>query len=98
MTAPIRSATVPLGDAAEAPVGTIAPPPSGFGAILAAALDGASSAIAGADARAAAVAAGAGSIADASIARAKADAALEIASVTASRVSGALNALLQTQV
>jgi|SRR5579864_6998163 len=98
MTAPIAPASLTLDDAVEQPVGTIVPSSSGFGDVLIAALDSASSAIAGADARAAAVAAGSGSIADASIARAKADTALEIASVTASRVSAALNALLQTQV
>ena len=96
MNASIVSGGVQPGDAG-APAVTVGSSTT-FGDVLTAALESASSAIAGADARAAAVAAGAGSIADASIARAKADAALEIVSVTASRVSGALNALLQTQV
>jgi flagellar hook-basal body complex protein FliE len=69
-----------------------------FADALAAALDGASQAVEGADARAGALAAGTGSIVDASIARAKADVVLEIAAVAASRISGAVNALLQTQV
>ena len=97
MNTSIVSGRVLSGDAGGAPAGTIVSS-TPFGDLLSAALENASSAIAGADARAAAVAAGAGSVADASIARAKADAALEIVSVTASRVSGAVNALLQTQV
>ena len=77
----------------EAPAGG-----SSFGEALAAALGGAGSSIRQADDAAALVAAGGDDIVGASIARAKADVALEIASVTASRVSGAINSLLQTQV
>jgi flagellar hook-basal body complex protein FliE len=65
---------------------------------LAAAVDATATAIARADGNAAAVARGTGSIADASVARAKADVALEVVAVAASRVSGAINALLQIQV
>lgn len=74
------------------------PTGSSFGDLLAAALDGTSIALERADARAGAVAAGSGNVVDASIARAKADVALEIAAVAASRISGAVNSLLQTQV
>ena len=69
-----------------------------FGAVLAAAIDGTAAALDRADARAGAMAVGSGGIMEASVARAKADVALEIASVAASRVSGALNGLMQTQV
>lgn len=69
-----------------------------FARTLAAALDGASDAIARADGKAGAVAAGSHDVAGAAIARAKADVALEIVSVAAARISGALNALSQTQV
>lgn len=51
-----------------------------------------------ADALASAVAAGKAEIADAAIARAKADVMLEVAAIAASRVSGAISTLLQTQV
>jgi flagellar hook-basal body complex protein FliE len=71
---------------------------SSFVEALAAALGGADSTIRQADDAAALVAAGGDDIVGASIARAKADVELEIASVTASRVSGAINSLLQTQV
>jgi len=74
------------------------PAAASFGDALALALDGAASALESADGRAGAVAMGTGDVVDASIARAKADVALEIVSVTASRVSGAVNTLLQTQV
>lgn len=70
---------------------------STFGKMLERALEGATTAVANADSRAASVAAGSGDVAGASLARAKADVLLEIVSVTASRVSAALNALLQTQ-
>ena len=69
-----------------------------FGAALADALRCADDAVRAADDRAAALAAGSGSIVDASIARAKADVALDVVSVAASRVSGAVESLLQTQV
>lgn len=72
--------------------------PASFGDALAAALGDAGDAVARADGAAALVAAGAGDVVGASIARAKADVVLEIASVTASRVSGAVETLLQTQV
>jgi len=69
-----------------------------FGAALASAIDGAAMALERADGSAGAMAVGTGSVVDASIARAKADVALEVVSVAAARVSGALNSLLQTQV
>jgi len=69
-----------------------------FGDALAAAIDDAATALERADGKAGAMAMGGGSVVDASIARAKADVALEVVSVAASRISGALNALLQTQV
>jgi hypothetical protein len=65
---------------------------------FAALLDGAVGALRQADTAAQAVALGHGNIAEAAVARAKADVALEVAAITASRVSGAVNALLQTQV
>jgi hypothetical protein len=65
---------------------------------FAAALDAVAGALDAADAQAGAVALGRGSVAEASIARAKADVLLEIAAVTASRVSAAVTTLLQTQV
>ena len=65
---------------------------------FAALLDGAVGALRQADTAAQAVALGHGDIAQAAVARAKADVALEVAAITASRVSGAVNALLQTQV
>ncbi|HYK53730.1 MAG TPA: flagellar hook-basal body complex protein FliE [Candidatus Eremiobacteraceae bacterium] len=71
---------------------------SSFGEALAQALEGTSDALRGADAQAALIAAGGDDVAGASIARAKADVALEVISVAASRVSGAVNSLLQTQV
>ena len=75
-----------------------APARRSFGDVLAAALDGAADAVEHADRLAGAVAAGSGSVVDASVARAKADVLLEIVSVAASRLSGALNSLIQTQV
>jgi len=82
---------------------TGAPPASAvngrpFGDILAAALDDASSAVDGADRLAGSVALGKGDVVAASVARAKADVALEIVAVAASRLSSAVNSLLQTQV
>jgi flagellar hook-basal body complex protein FliE len=74
------------------------PPGGSFGDVLAAAIDDAAVALERADGEAGTMAMGAGSVADASIARAKADVALEVAAVAASRISGALNALAQTQV
>lgn len=72
--------------------------PTSFGAAFAAALGSAADALHGADAQAALVAAGSGDVVGASIARAKADVALEVVSVAASRVGAAVNSLLQTQV
>ena len=72
--------------------------PSSFGDALASALGGAADALHGADVQAAVLAGGGGDVAGAAIARAKADVALEVISVAASRVSGAVNSLLQTQV
>jgi flagellar hook-basal body complex protein FliE len=73
-------------------------PGHSFASALAAVIDDAATALDQADGKAGAMAVGAGSVVDASIARAKADVALDVVSVTASRVSGALNSLLQTQV
>jgi len=70
---------------------------AGFAATLAAMTDGVAGAVGAADHSAAMLAAGTGDVAAAAIARAKADVALEIASVAASRVSAAMTALLQTQ-
>lgn len=72
--------------------------PSSFTDALATALGGAADALHGADVEAAVLAGGSGDVVSASIARAKADVALEVISVAASRVSGAVNSLLQTQV
>src|SRR5271165_1487214 len=72
--------------------------PAGGGSSFAALLDTAASSLQRADDETALLAAGRGSIAQAAIARAKADVALEVAAITASRVSGAVTALLQTQV
>lgn len=72
--------------------------PSSFTDALATALGSAADALHGADVEAAVLAGGGGDVVSASIARAKADVALEVISVAASRVSGAVNSLLQTQV
>jgi len=69
-----------------------------FAAELSALTDGAAGAVSAADSAAAAVAAGGGDIAAAAVARAKAAVALAIASAAATRVSQAVNSLLQTQV
>ena len=82
---------------AESP-SSVAPKSGTFGDALNAAIGGTAGALDRADSSAAGVAAGAGSIAEASIARAKADVLLEIVSVTAAKVSAALNSLLQTQI
>jgi flagellar hook-basal body complex protein FliE len=68
-----------------------------FAATLAAMTDSVAGAVGAADRSAAMLAAGTGDVAATAIARAKADVALEIASVAASRVSSAITALLQTQ-
>jgi flagellar hook-basal body complex protein FliE len=85
---------------ATSDLAVVAPRPAGgtFGAALADAIDGAAGAIDRADGLAGAVAIGGGDVVQASIARAKADVMLEVVAATASRVSGALNSLLQTQV
>ncbi len=89
----------PVGQfAVVGPSGSGAPPARAFSDVLAEALDSAQSALGAADGGAAAVAAGSGGVMEASLARARADVALEVASAAASRVSGALNTLLQTQV
>ena len=77
---------------------TAARPGRSFQAVLADAIDAADAALGIADGKAAAVAAGQGTVMDASLARAKADVLLDVVSVTAARVSAAINALLQTQV
>lgn len=68
-----------------------------FADLMGATADALTGALSRADALASDVASGKGSIADAAIARAKADVMLEVAAVAASRVSGAISALLQTQ-
>lgn len=77
---------------------TVQAPGRAFANALAAAIDGTASAVERADGSAGAVAAGKGDVVSASVVRAKADVALEIVAVTASRISGAINTLLQTQV
>ncbi len=72
--------------------------PAGTTQSFAAALDAVAASVDAADQKAGAVALGRGSIADAAIARAKADVLLEVAAVAASRVTGAVTTLLQTQV
>ncbi|MBV8280507.1 MAG: hypothetical protein JO347_00400 [Candidatus Eremiobacteraeota bacterium] len=72
--------------------------PSNAGQSFGALLDGASAELRRADDAAALVALGRGSIADAAVQRAKADVALEVAAIAASRVSTAVTTLLQTQV
>ncbi len=67
------------------------------GSSFAALVDQAQRSLEGADGAAAALAAGHGGVAEAAIARAKADVMLEVAAITASRVSNAVSTLLQTQ-
>jgi flagellar hook-basal body complex protein FliE len=69
-----------------------------FADALGSAADAMTTALTHADALASAVAAGKANIADAAIARAKADVMFEVAAITASRISGAISTLLQTQV
>jgi flagellar hook-basal body complex protein FliE len=71
---------------------------SGFDVSLRSALGNLTQSLGHADGLAAAVALGKGTIAEAAIARAKADVALEVAAVAAARVTGAIAALMQTQV
>lgn len=79
-------------------VETSHPPVTSFADAMGAAADSLTGALSHADALAGDIAAGKGSIAEAAIARAKADVMLEVAAVAASRVSGAISVLLQTQV
>lgn len=72
--------------------------PSGGAQMFAAMLDGANAALERADVAASLLAAGRGNIAEAAMLRAKADVALEIAAVAASRAGAAVTTLLQTQV
>lgn len=72
--------------------------PSGGAQIFAAMLDGANAALERADVAASLLAAGRGNVAQAAMLRAKADVALEIAAVAASRAGAAISTLLQTQV
>lgn len=69
-----------------------------FGDALTSAIDGLAASLTNADALAGSVSAGKASIAEAAIARAKADVMLEVAAITAARVSGAISTLVQTQV
>jgi flagellar hook-basal body complex protein FliE len=78
-------------------MGSQAPKASSFADAMGAAADALTSALSHADALAGDVASGKGSIAEAAIARAKADVMLEVAAVAASRVSGTISVLLQTQ-
>lgn len=68
-----------------------------FASMLTSMTDTAAGAVGAADQSAAMLAGGHGDVAATAIARAKADIALEIASVAASRVSSAITSLLQTQ-
>ena len=74
------------------------PKQASFGDVLGSAADAMTNELARADALASAVAAGKADIAGAAIARAKADVMLEVAAIAASRISGAISTLLQTQV
>ena len=87
-----------VGESGAATGGATGAATRSFGEALAAAIDGTSQALERADVLAGAVATGAGDVAQASVARAKADVMLEVVSVASARASGALNALLQTQV
>ena len=69
-----------------------------FADALSSAADSLARSLERADALAAGVAMGKADIAEAAIARAKADVMLEVAAIAASRVSGAITTLLQTQV
>ncbi|HXN08465.1 MAG TPA: flagellar hook-basal body complex protein FliE [Candidatus Acidoferrales bacterium] len=74
------------------------PKQASFAEALGSAADTMTAALTRADALASAVAAGKADIAEAAIARAKADVMLEVAAIAASRISGAITTLLQTQV
>jgi flagellar hook-basal body complex protein FliE len=78
-------------------IGTRPPHVTSFADAMGAAADALTSALSRADTLAGEVASGKGSIADAAIARAKADVMLEVAAIAASRVSGTISVLLQTQ-
>ena len=80
------------------PASAASPGAPSFTEAMTAAVDGLANSVAHADNLAASVAAGNGGIAEAAIARAKADVMLEVAAVAASRVSGSITTLLQTQV
>lgn len=82
----------------EAQPQSLTAPPAGGAQVFAAMLDGANAALERADVASSLLAAGKGSIAEAAILRAKADVALEIAAVAASRAGAAITTLLQTQV
>ncbi|MDQ2816790.1 MAG: flagellar hook-basal body complex protein FliE [Candidatus Eremiobacteraeota bacterium] len=69
-----------------------------FSQMLSGLVEGTAAVLSRADDSAGSLAAGTGSIADASLARAKADVVLEVVAVAASRLSGALSTLMQTQV
>ncbi len=69
-----------------------------FESVLGAAVDNLSANIAKADSLASALASGKASVAEVTIERAKADVMLEVAAITAARVSGVITQLLQTQV
>jgi flagellar hook-basal body complex protein FliE len=72
--------------------------PVSFESALGSAVDNLSASLARADALAASVTSGKANVADVTIARAKADVMLEVAAITAARVSGVITQLLQTQV
>ena len=74
------------------------PKQASFADALGSAADAMTTAVSRADALASGVAVGKANIADAAIARAKADVMLEVAAIAASRISGAISTLLQTQV
>ena len=81
-----------------APARTSAPPRSSFGDAMAAALDSAAAATSLADREAAGVSTGGADVMGASLTRAKADVLLDVVAVAASRISSAINTLMQTQV
>jgi flagellar hook-basal body complex protein FliE len=87
--APLRSTVLIEPDEAPQQSGA-----SSFAALL----DAVASSLQRADDAVELVTIGQGSVAQAAVARAKADVALEVAAITASRVSGAITTLLQTQV
>lgn len=75
----------------------VAPAPQSFADVLGNAIDAVSGSLEKADALSIAAASKPGDIADAAVARARADVMLDVAAVTAAKISGAVGQLLQTQ-